>query len=55
MSIIPNGTNAKEFRNRVEDKNTLATKGTLYAGTGTATDEGYTKTVSTPPRRKIKF
>lgn len=34
MSIIENGTAAKIVRNRMEDKNTLKSKGQIYAGTG---------------------
>ena len=51
MSTIENNVTAKEFRERVEDKNTLDKKGTLYVGTGgrnTEEPNAY-KTVATPP------
>ena len=38
--IIPNNTSAKSFRQSVENKNLLATKGSIYIGTGTANTDG---------------
>ena len=34
--IIPNNTSAQSFRQSVENKNLLATKGSIYIGTGNA-------------------
>lgn len=39
--IIPNNTSAQSFRQSVENKNLLATKGSIYIGTGSAnTNDG---------------
>ena len=38
--IIPNNTSAKSFRQSVENKNLLATKGSIYVGTGNANTDG---------------
>lgn len=50
MSTIGNKVTAKDFRERVEDKNTLYQKGTLYVGTGegNAGETNAYKTVATP-------
>lgn len=50
MSTIENNVTAKEFRERVEDKNTLDKKGVLYVGTGERNTEETNayKTVATP-------
>ena len=38
--IIPNNTSAQSFRQSVENKNLLATKGSIYIGTGNANTDG---------------
>ena len=38
--IIPNNTPAQSFRQSVENKNLLATKGSIYIGTGNANTDG---------------
>ena len=54
-NVIPNGLLASEMRNRMEDKNTLAQKGSMYAGTGAMGENGAAVTTFTPPRQKIVF
>lgn len=39
MSVINNNVTFKEFRNRCEDKNTLANAGDIYVGTGVKSSE----------------
>ena len=48
-NVIPNGLLASEMRNRMEDKNTLAQKGSMYAGTGVMGGNGAAVTTFTPP------
>lgn len=48
-NVIPNGLLASEMRNRMEDKNTLAQKGSMYAGTGAMGENGAAVTTFTPP------
>ena len=40
IGIIPNNTEAINFRQSVENKNLLATKGSIYIGTGNANTDG---------------
>ena len=44
--IIPNNTSAQSFRQSVENKNLLATKGSIYVGMGEANDDGSAKTTA---------
>ena len=44
--IIPNNTSAQSFRQSVENKNLLATKGSIYIGTGNANTDGSAKTAA---------
>lgn len=44
--IIPNNTSAQSFRQSVENKNLLATKGSIYIGTGNANTDGSAITVA---------
>lgn len=47
--IIPNNTSAQSFRQSVENKNLLATKGSIYIGTGNAnTNDGSAITAALP-------
>lgn len=48
-NVIPNGLTASKMRNRMEDKNTLAQKGSMYAGTGVMGENGAAVTTFTPP------
>ena len=38
--IIPNNTSAQSFRQSVENKNLIATKGSIYVGTGDVNSDG---------------
>lgn len=46
--IIPNNTSAQSFRQSVENKNLLATKGSIYIGTGNANTDGSAITAALP-------
>ncbi len=48
-NVIPNGLRASEMRNRMEDKNVLSVKGTMYVGTGIMGENGAAVTTFTPP------
>lgn len=48
-NVIPNGLTASKIRNRMEDKNTLVQKGSMYAGTGVMGENGAAVTTFTPP------
>lgn len=48
-NVIPNGLLASEMRNRMEDKNTLAQKGSMYAGTGVMGENDAAVTTFTLP------
>ena len=55
-NVIPNGLTASKIRNRMEDKNTLDQKGSMYAGTGVIGENGAAVTTFTPPPvRKYSF
>lgn len=54
-NVIPNGLTASKMRNRMEDKNTLDQKGSMYVGTGVMGENGAAVTTFTPPRQIIVF
>lgn len=54
-NVIPNGLTASKMRNRMEDKNTLAQKGSMYAGTGVIGENGAAVTTFTPPPSVRKY